>query len=249
MRFNFSYQVIILVLVFIFIGCSNNQSEEYGFAAGDGSFGEGAFGQSRSTEGPMPAPAMAPAPPMVAPRMSKDSITKVENKSSISSESVVDKENRLGKMQMRPSVDQEVAQLVSTDRIIVRTVNMGIDVENIANALNSISEIAADMDGWVVDSNRTENNSGRISLRVPSSSLSTAVASIRLIASKIEFENSTSQDVTEEYVDNVSKLTTLTATEEALLKLLGKSEDVSEALEVQKALSDLQKELESLKGR
>ena len=133
MRFNFSYQLIILVLVFIFSGCSNNQLEEYGFASADVYSSEGA----RLTEGPMPAPAMAPAPPMVAPRVSSDSITKIENKSSISSAQIVDKENRSWKMQMQSSVDQEVAQLISSDRIIVRTVNMGIDVENVANALIS----------------------------------------------------------------------------------------------------------------
>ena len=44
-------------------------------------------------------------------------------------------------------------------------------------------------------------------------------------------------------------MNTLTATEDALLKLLAKSENVSEALKVQKALGDLQKELEALKGK
>ncbi len=248
MKTNFSYKAIVLLLVFVVMGCSNSQSEEYGFSSRDVYSSDAGFGKSQLTEGPMPATAMAPpmAAPMPPQRMSRDITAKSEP---ISSASIVDKETRSGKIQVRPTVDQEVAQLVSTDRIIVRTVNMGIDVENISDALNSISKIATDMDGWVVDSNRTENNSGRISIRVPSSSLSTAVASIRSIANKIEFENSTSQDVTEEYVDNVSKLTTLTATEEALLKLLSKSENVSEALKVQKALSDLQKELESLKGK
>ena len=248
MKTNFSYKVIVLLLVFVVMGCSNSQSEEYGFPSGDVYSSDGGFGKSQLIEGPMPATAMAAPmpPPMVAPRVSREITAKSKP---ISSASVVDKETRSGKMQLQSTVDQEVAQLVSTDRIIVRTVNMGIDVENISDTLNNISKIAIDMDGWVVDSNRTENNSGRISIRVPSSSLSTAVKSIRSIANKIDFENSTSQDVTEEYIDNVSKLTTLTATEEALLKLLGKSEDVSEALKVQKALSDLQKELESLKGK
>ena len=135
MGFKFPYQVIALVLVFISIGCSNNQSEEYGFASADVYSSEGVFGQSRLTEGP-PIPAPAMAPPMVAPRVSRDNITKAENKSSISSAPIVDKGNGAGKMQIQPGVDQEVAKLVSTDRIIVRTVNMGIDVENISDTLN-----------------------------------------------------------------------------------------------------------------
>ena len=244
MKINFAYSA--LVLVFIVIGCSNSESEEYGFRSEDVASGISPFNQRGLTEGPMPAMAS----PMVPPIANMDRVAKASNKSkSIAPDPVVEGVNRSQNPQIQPGVDQEVAQLVSNERIIVRTVNIGIDVENIAKALNSISEIANDMDGWIVDSNRIENNSGRISIRVPSSSLSSAVESIRSIASKIEFENSTSQDVTEEYVDYVSKMNTLTATEDALLKLLAKSEDVNEALKVQKALGDLQKELEALKGK
>lgn len=250
MRFNFSY-LVVPVMVYIFVGCSNNDFDDYGFASNNIYSSEEAMSQAGSREGgPMPAPAMASpmAPPMPSSRMDSDNRDALETKS-VPSPITFDKQDTSGKIPLQSNLDKEVAQLVSSDRIIVRTVNMGIEVEDIVTALNKISKIATDMEGWVVDSNRVEKNAGRISLRVPSSSLSTSVESIRAIASKIDFENSTSQDVTEEYVDNVSKLTTLTSTEQALLKLLGQSENVKEALEVQKALSDLQEELESLKGK
>ncbi|SVD59615.1 uncharacterized protein METZ01_LOCUS412469, partial [marine metagenome] len=101
MKFDFSYKAIVLLLVFVVMGCSNNQSEEYGFASEDGYSSDGGFRDSRLTEGPMSASAMAP-PPMVAPRVSRDSTAKSQ---SISSGQVVDKESRSGKMQMQPTVD------------------------------------------------------------------------------------------------------------------------------------------------
>ena len=247
MKIGFCYTAIVL-LVFIVVGCSNDEFQEIGFQYEDSGYSISPFGQSRSTEGPAPAMAspMVPSPP----NMSRDRIAKSRNESQSNfSEIVTEDSNISSKLEIQPDVDQQVAKLVSSERIIVRTVNMGIDVESIADALNNISEIAISMEGWVVDSNRIENNSGRISIRVPSSSLSSSVASIRALASKIDYENSSSQDVTEEYVDYVSRMNTLTSTEEALLKLLSKSENVSEALKVQQALGNLQKELESLKGK
>ena len=66
---------------------------------------------------------------------------------------------------------------------------------------------------------------------------------------EVESESSTSQDVTDEYVDSNSRLRSLRATEAALLELLGQSTDVESALLVRAELSQVQTEIESLLGR
>ncbi len=141
------------------------------------------------------------------------------------------------------------AAFVQQERIIVRTVDMSLTVRDVAESVDAVAEIARRYRGWVVGTDRSAVHRGRVSIRVPAQSLEEAVVDIRGIGLKVESESTTSQDVTDEYVDSRSRLTSLRATEEALLNLFDQAETVEEALEVQRELADLQAEIESLLGR
>ena len=65
----------------------------------------------------------------------------------------------------------------------------------------------------------------------------------------MESENTSSRDVTDEYVDLGSRLKNQHATQEALLGLLERATTVEAALEVQRDLSRVQEEVERLSGR
>jgi hypothetical protein len=147
------------------------------------------------------------------------------------------------------ATDEQIAAQVAQERIIVRTVDMNLVVSNIPEALDGISTLARQFGGWVVNSSRTFQHQALISIRVPANRLDEALQRLRGLAVEVESENSTSQDVTDEYVDNTSRLRSLRATEDALIKLLEKAEKVDEALNVQRELSRLQPEIESLAGR
>ena len=56
-------------------------------------------------------------------------------------------------------------------------------------------------------------------------------------------EASTSTDVTDEYYDLRSRVKSLQATEEALIRLLDRAADVEDALEVQRELARVQVEV------
>lgn len=141
------------------------------------------------------------------------------------------------------------AAFVQQERIIVRTVDMSLTVRDVAESVDAIAEIARLYSGWVVGADRSAVHGGRVSIRVPAQSLEEAVVDIRGIGLEVESESTTSQDVTDEYVDSRSRLTSLRATEEALLNLFDQAETVEEALEVQRELADLQAVIESLLGR
>lgn len=141
------------------------------------------------------------------------------------------------------------AAFVQQERIIVRTVDMELTVRNVAESVDAVAEVARRYIGWVVGADRSAVHRGRVSIRVPAQSLEEAVVDIRGIGLEVESESTTSQDVTDEYVDSRSRLTSLRATEEALLALFERAQTVEEALEVQKELADLQVEIEALLGR
>lgn len=144
---------------------------------------------------------------------------------------------------------QRPAQLVSQQRIIIRTVNMSIVVDDIQVAIDDIARIADEAGGWMVSSDRSLRHAGSISVRVPATGLDSVVEMLRQLAVDVESEISTSQDVTDEYFDLQSRLKNQRATEEALIKLLDKAEHVQYALEVQRELTNVQENIERMLGR
>ena len=75
------------------------------------------------------------------------------------------------------------------------------------------------------------------------------MAALRALAVDVTNEDTSSKDVTEEYVDLSAKLHNLEATEEQLLRLMEKAEKVEDILNVQRELSKIRGEIEQTKGR
>ena len=142
-------------------------------------------------------------------------------------------------------------------RMIIRTVNMSVLVEDTDQTLEQVRALVASYDGYVADSNRWMINDtqamAQITIRVPAESLDAALEALRGMALKVERETSSGQDVTEEYTDVQARLRNLEATEKELLALLtevrenrGKAEDI---LAIHRELTEIRGQIESLKGR
>ena len=129
-----------------------------------------------------------------------------------------------------PSYQQIQASVATQNRIIVRTVAMTLVVSEVSGVVDEIGRVAVDLDGWVVSSDRSSRHAGAIAIRVPAQSLDDAVRQLRQLAVEVAAESSTSQDVTDEYVDSNSRVRSLRATEESLLELLGQASNVEDTL-------------------
>ena len=143
----------------------------------------------------------------------------------------------------------ELATLVQQRRIVVRTMQMGLVVADIQASMDSVASIAANMGGWTVSSERSDDFSGHIAVRVPAERLDDAVARVRDTATEVESEVSTSKDVTAEYFDSQSRVRNLRSTETALLNLLEQAPTAKDALEIRNSLTEVQEQLEILLGR
>ena len=148
-----------------------------------------------------------------------------------------------------PGAQQQVAELATQRRIIVYTVDMTLEVADVAASVDTVSALAQQMGGWVVSTSRAEKHRGFIAVRVPADRLDEVVGRLRGIAAEVVSEVSSSRDVTDEYVDLTSRLGNLQAAEAALLRLFDRAQTVEEALEVRRTLTDVQGEIEVLKGR
>ena len=141
------------------------------------------------------------------------------------------------------------AALVQLQRVIIRTVDIELVVEDVASSVDDVAAVARQFGGWVVSSERTSKHDALVSVRVPAQALDDAVLGIRQVGIEVVSELSSSQDVTDDYVDTQSRLTSLRATEQALLSLFERAIEIEDALEVQNQLAIVQADIEALLGR
>lgn len=138
------------------------------------------------------------------------------------------------------------------DRMIVRSGDISLVVEDISIAMDRIVQLAEDFQGYVVSSRRWGEGggaAGSITIRVPVEDFDNAMKAIHTLAVEVTSESTSSKDVTEEYVDLESRLGNLEATEEQLLKLMEKAETVEDILNIQRELSKTRGDIEQAKGR
>lgn len=152
----------------------------------------------------------------------------------------------------RQSGDETAVQN-NQERLIIRTGNMGLVVSDTEEAMADITHMVEQNGGWVVSANLYQYNekakSGEITMRVPASGFNSAMAALKEMAVKVQHENVSGQDVTEEFVDLEARLANLEATAVRVRAFLDEAETVEEALAVNQELSRLDGEIEVIKGR
>jgi len=138
------------------------------------------------------------------------------------------------------------------ERMIIRSGNMALVVENVKLSLDQIAAMAETYQGWVVTSNTWQDNQrvfGNISIRVAAEHFDTVRTALRGLAVEVRSENTSGQDVTDEYVDLQAQLVTLEASEAQLLELMKQAGTVEEILEVQRELTNTRTKIEQISGR
>lgn len=141
-------------------------------------------------------------------------------------------------------------------RMIIRTANVSMIVDDTSAAMEKITAAAEAVGGYVSDSKvwrDGEQLRGSIALRIPADRLSAALAVIRKLAVRIQSESIGSQEVTQEYIDLESQLRNLEAAETELRQLMTtirqNSKKASEVLEMYQQLSAIRSQIEQTKGR
>lgn len=162
-----------------------------------------------------------------------------------------------------PQDEAQIAQEPSDDsqpfgqRVILKNASLTLTVETPATRITEIAAMAEAMGGWVVSSNSytttnsagDETTSGTIVVRVPAERLDEALSQIKSGALKVDNENITGDDVTQQYVDLSSRLENLQASEQQLREIMDKAVRVADVLEVQRELTNVRGEIEVIQGR
>jgi hypothetical protein len=153
-----------------------------------------------------------------------------------------------------PAVAGEPGQSVAADvqRLVIKTAGLSLEVDDVRAAESNIRAKVAELNGYVVSAQSNgadENMYIDLVFRVPSNNFDAALGGVQGLAKRVLSRSLGGEDVTEEFVDLESRLRNLEATNERLLTLLAKAERVEDALAVNQAISDIQGQIEQIKGR
>lgn len=142
------------------------------------------------------------------------------------------------------------------DRMIIRNATLALRVENVERALGAVRQLAGKYGGFVAASNtRLDRNGDReqmfatATIQVRADAFDAAISDLRGLAVKVENENGTSQDVTEEYVDLNANLHNLQSTEKSLVSLMEKATKLEDVLTLQRELTNVRSQIERIQGR
>jgi hypothetical protein len=178
--------------------------------------------------------AQAPAAPPVAPEMGQPSTTT----------------SNYGIAQNAPASQAQ-------ERIVIQNDDLSIVVKDPQAKMAEIGALARRLGGYVVSSNMSQINlngnvkvpDGSIIIRVPATNLDDALTEIKTNTIDVPSENRSGEDVTDKYVDLQSQLKAKQAAADKLYEILQKTENANDTLMVFNQLTQVQTDIEVLKGQ
>lgn len=138
------------------------------------------------------------------------------------------------------------------DRYLVKTAIVTIETDNARKGAESITAQATQAGGFVANLREQTDAFDRhvvnIEIRVPTDRLDAVLSSTDNLGRVLE-RRITTQDVTEQYVDNESRIRNLKKTEERLLEHLTRTGMIENTLRIESELTRVREQVEVLEGR
>jgi len=154
------------------------------------------------------------------------------------------KSNYLPANQAPPSEDP--------NRLIITDTSLSLLVKDVADAITDIQSVTTSLGGFLVNSYLSKPESaasGNISVRVPGDKVPQALSAFKNFAVKVVSESVSGSDVTDSYTDLSARLEVLTKTKSKFEQILDQAVKVPDLLEVQRELTNLQTQIDNLKGQ
>lgn len=150
-------------------------------------------------------------------------------------------------------IDTAGETAAEVDQKIIKTGYLELVVEAVPDTISSVTNLATGKGGFVQHSSVSERpdgtRSGIITIRVPASEFETTMDAVKDLATLVENETASGQDVTEEFTDLEAQLRNAQAQEQAYLRILDQATSVKDILAVQEELGSIRTRIERLEGR
>jgi hypothetical protein len=150
-----------------------------------------------------------------------------------------------------PTTEEPGGEAALIEQRIIKTGEVGIEVDNIAAMLARVRAMAVELGGYVGGSQAgTLGESASVTVRVPAARFDELLARLHeLEGTKILSEATREQDVTRDIVDLEARIRNLQASEASYRVLLERAEKIDDILAVQSRLDDVRGQIEQLRGQ
>jgi hypothetical protein len=151
-------------------------------------------------------------------------------------------------------VDTDIQQ--SAGHMIIKNAEVRLLVEDTDVALDRTTQVVGDLGGYIISSRiwyqdyyNQNLKYATITIGVPVDQFEQALSRLRNLAKRVLDETASGEDVTDQYVDLQSQLLNLEATRERIKTFLDQAQSIDEALRINQELSEIERQIEEIKGR
>jgi hypothetical protein len=137
------------------------------------------------------------------------------------------------------------------ERVVVYNAHLSLEIKDIQGTLQRIGELAEGYGGYVAGSSRSTygvQSRAEMTIRVPKERFHSAIQQIEGYGRVVD-EGTTSEDITQQYIDVKARLNNLQKQEERLREILDLAKTVDEILRVESELERVRGEIDSLQGQ
>lgn len=138
------------------------------------------------------------------------------------------------------------------ERMLIKTGQLNMKVEDVKKARNKIERIAQTLNAYLSEE-RLDDSGDRLTVsmtvRIPANLYDSLVVLVEKIGLKTENKSVNTQDVTEEFIDTEARLKTKKELETRYREILKQANSVTDILSVENQLNNVRGEIESMEGR
>ncbi len=150
-----------------------------------------------------------------------------------------------------PAADTDVY-----NRMVIKNAEITLLVKDSDVAIDGVTQLVGDVRGYIVSSQvwyqdyyGTNYKYATITIGIPADQFEVVLRRLRGLSIRVLNETASGQDVTDQYVDLQSQLTNLEATRDRIKSFLDQATNVDEALRINQQLSDIEAQIEQVKGQ
>jgi predicted small lipoprotein YifL len=142
------------------------------------------------------------------------------------------------------------AFLALVEQRIVKTGEISLEVDNVAEALGRVRSLVAELNGYVGGSQAgTLDERATLTVRIPALAFDTALARLHELDARVIAETTREENVTTRVVDLQARIGNLRASEDSYRELVARAEKIEDILAVQGRLDAVRGEIEQLQAQ
>jgi hypothetical protein len=149
----------------------------------------------------------------------------------------------------QPASDPDTSEQLADQQLIVYTGTLQVEVAELRPAMDQAEQLVRGMGGHVAASSVESDGDSEyatVTYRIPADRWAEALAGLRGVGTRVLNESTDSEDVTAQVVDIEARIENLRASEAALQEIMDRAGTIDDVLEVQRELTSVRSEIESL---